>query len=105
MRLVLNRKSAEATPGEVLRRIYDEAVKSQPLVPREWDSVVKQWRLLARFLRMRAQEGDEGKAKELVTLAEHYASGNNSESTINTPTKLAGKRATQSGNPRKPHQA
>ena len=96
-------KPAEATPAKVLQRIYDEAVKSQPLAPREWDSVVKQWRLLARFLRMRAQENlDEVKAKEFDALAEHYAPNNSSKPATNSAAKPADKRAKESGKPNKP---
>lgn len=59
-------------PAETLRRHYDESVESLPRSLREWDSVVKQWRLLARFLGLRGQDGDAERAEVLEQLASAY---------------------------------
>lgn len=59
--------------AELLILRYEETVSSLPQSAREWDSVVKQWRLLARFLRLRQQDQDADLAGELDALADHYA--------------------------------
>jgi CHAT domain-containing protein len=59
-------------PVASLRRRYDEAVDKVPKSAREWESVVKQWRLLARFLRLRGKGDDALRAGYLETLASHY---------------------------------
>lgn len=70
---LLGNPMAAASVADELRRRYDEAVKSRPLSEREWDSVVKQWRVLARFLKLRKVDDDVAKAKELSALADHYS--------------------------------
>ncbi len=58
-------------PLESLRRCYDEAVAKVPNSAREWDSVVKQWRILAGFLRLRRQgDRDRNLSDVLEKLAE-----------------------------------
>ncbi len=52
---------------------YEQAVSALPQSGREWDSVVKQWRLLARFLRLRDQGNDLAQAEVLDALADYYA--------------------------------
>lgn len=54
-----------------LRKHYAEAMDKLPQSDREWDSVVKQWRLLARFIRLR-NTADTDKAKILETLADEF---------------------------------
>ena len=61
-----------ATPADALRKVYDQAVEKLPQSARQWDSVVTQWRLLARFLRLRKARGDIARAEVLEQLAEGY---------------------------------
>ncbi|MBL8413904.1 MAG: CHAT domain-containing protein [Propionivibrio sp.] len=53
-------------------RLYEQSVQSLPQSARQWDSVVKQWRLLARFLRLRAAGEDRIRAEVLDQLADYY---------------------------------
>ncbi|MBL8488552.1 MAG: CHAT domain-containing protein [Rhodocyclaceae bacterium] len=59
-----------------LSGLYREATERLPASDREWDSVVDQWRLLARFLRLRNGRGDpDGKAQALEALAGEFRPG------------------------------
>jgi len=61
------------TPAVVmLQKLYEEAAQALPQSARQRDSVVKQWRLLARFLRLRNQRGDHKRADILDELADQY---------------------------------
>jgi len=61
------------TPAVVmLQKLYEEAAQALPHSARQRDSVVKQWRLLARFLRLRNQRGDHKRADVLDELADQY---------------------------------
>ena len=53
-------------------RLYEQSVRSLPQSARQWDSVVKQWRLLARFLRLRAAGEDRIRVEVLDQLADYY---------------------------------
>lgn len=64
---------AAADPVAWLARCYEDAVSALPQSAREWDSVLKQWRLLARLLRLRAEPGDAARAQVLQALAERIA--------------------------------
>lgn len=64
----------KAEPAVLLKRRYDEAVGALPQSAREWDSVVKQWRLLALFLNRRGQGKDAELADALDRLADRYVS-------------------------------
>jgi CHAT domain-containing protein len=59
-------------PATALRKHYAEALDRLPRSAREWDSVVKQWRLLALFLRRRNLGNDGELADALAALAEEY---------------------------------
>ncbi|HNH35951.1 MAG TPA: hypothetical protein PK375_08545, partial [Rhodocyclaceae bacterium] len=66
----------DAPAVEALRTLYREATERLPASDREWDSVVDQWRLLARFLRLRNGGGDpDGKAQALEALTGEYRPG------------------------------
>ncbi len=66
----------QAKPIEALashfHRLYEQSVQTLPLSARQWDSIVKQWRLLARFLRKRAIGDDCQQAEVLDQLADYY---------------------------------
>ena len=71
----LTRLFNEADPAASLRARYDDAARTVPYSAQEWDSVVKQWRLLARLLRLRGGAGDAARADALAALAGQYAPG------------------------------
>lgn len=82
-------REAAETPtqaAERLARCYEEAVSTLPQSAREWDSVVKQWRLLARFLRLRGEAGDQASAETLEALASRFQpAGDASDGETATP--------------------
>jgi CHAT domain-containing protein/pimeloyl-ACP methyl ester carboxylesterase len=63
------------TPAQALKERYEQAVLGVPPSAREWDSVVKQWRLLAQFLSLRrvGRGKDQELAAILNALADEYA--------------------------------
>ena len=65
---LLDGSLAAADAAAALRERYADAMKLTA-TPRAFDSVVKQHRLLARFLRLRAKAGDEAAAGVLDALA------------------------------------
>ena len=71
-------ETASATknpPDLMLQRRYEQAVRALPGSAREWDSVVKQWRLLAGFIRLSARKESAKYAENLIALADHFAPG------------------------------
>jgi hypothetical protein len=61
-----------ASTAPDFHRFYEQSVQSLPQSARQWDSVVKQWRLLARFIRLRAAGDDKQRAEVLDQLADYY---------------------------------
>jgi CHAT domain-containing protein/pimeloyl-ACP methyl ester carboxylesterase len=59
--------------AQALRTLYEEATATVPQSQRQWDSVVTQWRLLARFLRLRGDKAGGAQALVLEQLADGYA--------------------------------
>jgi hypothetical protein len=62
----------QASPASRLHQLYEQAVETLPQSARQWDSVVKQWRLLARFLRLRPKGEGSERAEVLDELADFY---------------------------------
>lgn len=75
---LLDGELPEAEPGSppavALHRRYEEAVVRVPKSVRQWDSVVRQWRLLARFLHQRNQGNDRDRARVMEDLAQRHDS-------------------------------
>ncbi len=65
-------RPAQAMGMAPLKRRYDDVVGALPQSAREWDSVVKQWRLLVCFLRLRGTADDPGRADVLEALANQF---------------------------------
>ncbi len=61
------------TPMQILQTRYENAVQSLPKSARQWDSVVKQWRLLADFIRCSRRKEAGTFAEALFALADHFA--------------------------------
>ena len=61
------------SPALILQKRYEQAVQALPGSAREWDSVVKQWRLLAGFIRLSARKESAKYAENLFALADHFA--------------------------------
>lgn len=78
--------------AERLARCYEEAVSTLPQSAREWESVVKQWHVLARFLRLRDVAGDQAIAETLETLASRFQTGGDAADggAANIPTRASG---------------
>lgn len=62
----------QSTIHERLDKRYQDSVLVVPQSDREWNSVVKQWRSLALFLRLRGADGDMQRAEILDSLADRY---------------------------------
>lgn len=62
-------------PAHTLLKRYQDATASVPGSARQWNSVLKQWRLLAGFLRLRARNGDDTTAAELEKLMRLHGGG------------------------------
>ncbi len=58
---------------QILQTRYENAVQSLPKSARQWDSVVKQWRLLADFIRFSRRKEAATFAEALFALADHFA--------------------------------
>lgn len=73
---------------DVLQERYEQAVQSLPRSPRQWDSVIKQWRLLAGFIKVSQRKEGEAAIETLLALADRFE----------TPTAvLAGKKGEHDG--------
>ncbi|MBK7565727.1 MAG: CHAT domain-containing protein [Propionivibrio sp.] len=97
--------ASKNSPALILQRRYEQAVRALPGSAREWDSVVKQWRLLAGFIRLSARKESAKYAENLIALADHFAPG---ATVVDTATPASPKesatvntRTTSSRNPRK----
>jgi tetratricopeptide (TPR) repeat protein len=64
--------AGELGPVSILRRRYEQAVQSQPRSARQWNSVVKQWRLLAAFVQLSGRKEFSEQAETLLALADHF---------------------------------
>ncbi len=71
----LDRDASPERVSDLIVRHYEEAVTTLPQAAREWDSVVRQWHLLAAFLKLRGQQGDAARAEVLERLADHFLPG------------------------------
>lgn len=78
--------------ARVLGARYAQAVQSLPGSARQWDSVVKQWRLLAGFVALSGQDASGRIVRNLGELADHFDS-RRAESTTTTTKRAKGSRA------------
>ncbi len=63
---------AARSPAHILIERYEQAVKSLPNSARQWDSVVKQWRLLAGFIELSRRPELASQMQQLNALADHF---------------------------------
>ncbi|MBK7565782.1 MAG: hypothetical protein IPI21_16720 [Propionivibrio sp.] len=101
-------ETASATknsPALILQKRYEQAVQALPGSAREWDSVVKQWRLLAGFIRLSARKESAKYADNLIALADHFApettAGNTRTATSTEENESVRTKAVRAKNPRK----
>ena len=97
--------ASKNSPALILQKRYEQAVQALPGSAREWDSVVKQWRLLAGFIRLAARKESAKYADNLIALADHFApettAGNTRTATSTEENESVRTKAVRAKNPRK----
>jgi hypothetical protein len=80
---LMGEKNPSITAAVHLHQVYEQAVAKLPQSAREWDSVVDQWRLLVRFLKLRNAKDDKIRIEVLEQLiGERVANPAESESVV-----------------------
>ena len=65
--------AASKTPALILQQRYEQALESLPSSAREWDSLLRQWRMLVNFMRLSRKQEATSLAETLTSVADHFA--------------------------------
>jgi CHAT domain-containing protein len=72
----------KSSPASILQKHYEQAVADLPGNTHPWDSVARQWRLLAGFVRLSGRKNSGRQAETLTALADLFDPVSNETNTV-----------------------